>query len=114
MGFPPAKLCRRKFALLHLYYNTTPVSTCQVPKLLQFCYKSVTAPISRSHLILQGSTAPINKPALYTVYILDKLEKLELAPRNQRRSWKLETSYELELQKITSTDFWLTVSCDIR
>lgn len=70
MGFPPAKLRRRKFILLHHYYNITSLSSCQVPKLLHFCYKSITAPISRPHLILQCSAAPIDKSAgpVYSIH----------------------------------------------
>lgn len=103
MGFPPARLCRRKFTLLHHYHNITSLSSCQVPKLLHFCYKSVTKVLRHRYpaCTLYYNAPPrlqISQPALYTVYILDKLEKLEVAsaPRDyasQAASWNLNTSW---------------------
>jgi len=80
--------------------------------MLRLRYTSVTALCSRPSLILQSSAVSINKPAgpVYSI----QAGKLEVAPRNQRRSWKLETPYELGAGKINSTDFRPAASCDIR
>lgn len=102
MDFPPAEPAGANLHLSHHYHIITGLSSCQVPKLLHFCYKSVTK-VLRHHcfifaLYYKAPHSQITQPALYTVYILDKLEKLELAstPRDytpQAGSWKLYTSW---------------------
>lgn len=100
-------------------YHTTSERTSQALQMLQFCYEIVTA-------LLQKCYGTGRSPAPYFSRLLPALNhgpapvysiqagKLEVAPRNQRRSWKLETPYELGAGKIASTDFQPEISCDIR
>jgi len=67
-------------------------------------------PISWKSWKLEAGNKISWKPASWIQYT-SKLEagntdKLEVAPRNQRRLGKLETPYELEPRKMATTDFW--------
>lgn len=107
------KMRRHKNHLLHHYHITTDLTSCQVPKLLHFCYIFITFSLQIDYATVDAVALFIPNRRLYTVYSIlypeaaswiHKLEKLQAASwKSGTLSWKLELEPPLELHRRAGT-----------